>query len=114
MANASSHGDYSADDYVKTAPYVFSDAYTASILSWLNAGHGDRIIDLGCGSGELTVKIQDAVGVEGFVLGVDYSEDMVGRCVPSRDDFSMEMLCTGVQSQNERRQEYPRVRRSGP
>ena len=88
MANALSlqqvlEGDYSADNYVKTASFVFSDEYTGPILSWLNANPGDRIIDLGCGSGELTVKIQNVVGAEGFVLGVDYNEDMVSRSVAS-------------------------------
>lgn len=85
MVNAFSQqavqGDYSADNYVKTASFVFSDEYTGPILSWLNAGPGDRIIDLGCGSGELTVKIQNAVGAEGFVLGVDNNEDMVSHSV---------------------------------
>ncbi|KAG8214789.1 hypothetical protein J3R82DRAFT_9925 [Butyriboletus roseoflavus] len=74
-------GDYSADNYVKIASYVFSDEYTGPVLSWLNAGPGDRIIDLGCGSGELTVKIQNAVGAEGLVLGVDNNEDMVRHSV---------------------------------
>lgn len=85
MANAFSqqkvHEDYTAENYVKTASFVFSDEYTGPILSWLNAGPGDRIIDLGCGSGELTVKIQNAVGTEGFVLGIDYNEDMVSHSV---------------------------------
>lgn len=88
MANTHSQqsvqGDYSADNYVKIASFVFSDEYTVSVLSWLNAGPGDRIIDLGCGSGQLTVKIQDAVGTEGLVLGVDYNEDMVGHLAASR------------------------------
>ncbi|KAG9315537.1 S-adenosyl-L-methionine-dependent methyltransferase [Chiua virens] len=70
-------GDYSPDHYVRTASFVFSDDYTAPIVAWLNPSPGDRIIDLGCGSGELTVKIQNAVGTEGIVLGVDYSQDMV-------------------------------------
>lgn len=78
FARRNIQGDYGADDYVKTASFVFSDEYTGPILSWLNAGPGDRIVDLGCGSGELTVKIQNAVGNNGLVLGVDYSEDMVG------------------------------------
>lgn len=73
--------DYSADNYVKTASFVFSDEYTGPILSRLNAGPGDRILDLGCGSGELTVKIQNVVGAQSFVLGVDYNEDMVGHSV---------------------------------
>lgn len=83
MANASTQqrvqGDYSAEDYVKNASFVFSNEYTEPILSWLNACPGDRIVDLGCGSGELTAKIQTVVGAEGFVLGVDSNEDMVSR-----------------------------------
>ncbi|KAF9220491.1 S-adenosyl-L-methionine-dependent methyltransferase [Gyrodon lividus] len=71
--------DYTADHYAKTASFVFSEEFTAPIISWLNASPGDRIIDLGCGSGELTVKIQDAVGADGFVLGVDYNEDMISK-----------------------------------
>lgn len=71
--------DYSADNYNKIAPFVYSDEYTAPILKWLNPSQGQRIIDLGCGSGDLTVKLQDAVGAGGFVLGVDYNQDMLTK-----------------------------------
>ncbi|KAH0832231.1 S-adenosyl-L-methionine-dependent methyltransferase [Lanmaoa asiatica] len=95
MANAfcqnKAQGDYSADNYVKTAPFVFSDEYTGPILSRLNAGPGDRIIDLGCGSGELTLKIQNAVGAGGFVLGVDYNEDMVSKA--TRNGVKSTFVC---------------------
>jgi len=69
--------DYSADNYNRIASFVYSDECTAPILKWLNPSQGQRIIDIGCGSGELTVKLQDAVGADGFVLGVDYNQDMV-------------------------------------
>ncbi|KAH7885132.1 S-adenosyl-L-methionine-dependent methyltransferase [Phlebopus sp. FC_14] len=71
--------DYTANHYVNTASFVFSDEYVAPILGWLNPGPRDRIIDIGCGSGELTVKIQGAVGPDGFVVGVDYNPDMLSK-----------------------------------
>lgn len=86
--------DYTADHYAKTASFVFSDEYTAPIVSWLNACPGDRIIDIGCGSGELTVKIQNAVGPDGFVMGVDYNEDMVSHYSPA--DGSQDDVCADL------------------
>ncbi|KAF9235187.1 S-adenosyl-L-methionine-dependent methyltransferase [Melanogaster broomeanus] len=95
MASSSSEQsrnvDYTADHYAKTASFVFSDEFTAPIISWLNASPGDRIIDIGCGSGELTVKIQDAVGADGFVLGVDYNEDMVSKA--SKNGVNNTFIC---------------------
>ncbi len=32
---------------------------------------GDRVIDIGCGTGRLTMEIADRVGPQGFVLGID-------------------------------------------
>ncbi|GAB5506069.1 MAG: methyltransferase domain-containing protein [Rhizobiaceae bacterium] len=37
----------------------------------------DRIVDIGCGNGLLTVELARAVGDEGRVIGVDPSEDML-------------------------------------
>lgn len=84
-----SREDYRASDYNKTASFVYSEEFTSPILRCLNPSEGDRIIDLGCGSGELTVKIQDAVGTKGFVVGVDCNEDMVCRSY-------LQMLIIGV------------------
>lgn len=69
--------DYKAADYNKTASFVYCEEFTTPILKSLNPVPGERIVDLGCGSGELTVRIQDAVGPRGFVVGVDYNQDMV-------------------------------------
>lgn len=102
----SQQGDYSADNYIKTAPFVFSDAYTGPILSWLNPQPGDRIIDLGCGSGELTATIQSAVGAEGFVLGVDYNDDMVCHSCLLGHGRDGDALGVGIDSDEARRQAY--------
>jgi cyclopropane fatty-acyl-phospholipid synthase-like methyltransferase len=36
----------------------------------------DHVLDVGCGGG-MAVKLIAQTAVEGFVVGVDYSEDMV-------------------------------------
>ena len=71
---------WSASQYNATASFVYSTAFTTPVFDLLQAKPGARIIDFGCGSGELTVKIQDIVGEGGFVVGTDISESMV--CVP--------------------------------
>jgi ubiquinone/menaquinone biosynthesis C-methylase UbiE len=68
---------WSASQYNATASFVYSTAFTTPVLDLLQAKSGERIIDFGCGSGELTVKMQDIVGEGGLVVGVDNSESMV-------------------------------------
>ncbi|EGN98113.1 hypothetical protein SERLA73DRAFT_182980 [Serpula lacrymans var. lacrymans S7.3] len=68
---------WSASQYNHTASFVYSASYTAPVLAALNAQPGERIIDFGCGTGELTLQIKDIVGAEGFVVGVDASESMI-------------------------------------
>lgn len=68
---------WSATEYRAIAPYVYSAEATAPILQSLGADPGDKILDLGCGSGEVTAKIARLVGPDGIAVGVDSSEDMV-------------------------------------
>ncbi|KAG6331607.1 hypothetical protein ID866_7483 [Astraeus odoratus] len=83
--------DYTADGYNCTASFVYSEEYTEPIMKWLKPSPGDRIIDLGCGSGELTVKIQDAVGYEGLVVGIDCNHDMLAKA--SQNGLKNSILC---------------------
>lgn len=76
----STHRDntgWSATEYRAVAPYVYSPEATAPILQSLDATPGDKVLDLGCGSGEVTAEIARLVGPDGIVVGVDASEDMV-------------------------------------
>ena len=82
--------------YNKNASFVYSDAYTAPVLGLLDAKPGERILDLGCGSGELTSRLDAFVrgkgdsgsssssgaGEEGGVWGVDSNQKMV-RATPA-------------------------------
>ena len=65
---------WDADSYEDNARFV-SDL-GADILQWLDARQGERILDLGCGDGALTLKIA-ATGAS--VLGVDASPSFVER-----------------------------------
>jgi ubiquinone/menaquinone biosynthesis C-methylase UbiE len=85
MADTTTSGDFiscdasgwSATLYRTVASYVYSSEATTPILQLLDAQTGDRILDLGCGSGEVTAEIAQLVGREGVVAGVDMSESMV-------------------------------------
>jgi len=39
---------------------------------------GERVLDVGCGTGAMTLALADAVGPSGAVVGVDVSEPMLG------------------------------------
>jgi len=68
---------WSATVYNNVAPYVYSPEATAPILQLLGASLGDRVLDLGCGSGEVTAEIKRLVEPKGIVVGVDMSQSMV-------------------------------------
>jgi demethylmenaquinone methyltransferase/2-methoxy-6-polyprenyl-1,4-benzoquinol methylase len=42
-------------------------------------GPGDRALDVCCGTGDLALELKRRVGVEGQVIGVDFSEPMLER-----------------------------------
>jgi ubiquinone/menaquinone biosynthesis C-methylase UbiE len=68
---------WSATEYNNTASFVYSDAFTQPVLDLLQPRIGERIVDFGCGSGEVTKALIDVVGPTGLVLGLDSSENMV-------------------------------------
>jgi len=72
---------WSAVEYNDTASFVYSDRFTAPILSLLDARPGERILDFGCGSGQVTLHIQELVGKTGTVVGFDSSQSMIEQAV---------------------------------
>lgn len=69
---SSSRPDWSPETYLRNASFV--PELGQGVLDMLDAQPGERILDLGCGEGMLTVQIK-AVGAN--VLGVDVSEAQV-------------------------------------
>jgi ubiquinone/menaquinone biosynthesis C-methylase UbiE len=49
----------------------------ASIADRLNLGSGDRVLDVGCGTGRLAVVLAQRVGPNGSVNGIDPAREMV-------------------------------------
>ncbi|KAJ7465299.1 S-adenosyl-L-methionine-dependent methyltransferase [Mycena latifolia] len=81
---------WSASLYNKSAAFVYSPAFTAPVLNMLAAKPGEKIIDLGCGSGEVTVVIDKIVkqAPGGLVVGVDYSESMIAKATEAGLDYA--------------------------
>lgn len=77
--SATSGSTWDADQYNISAPFVYSPTFVAPVLELLNPQPGERILDLGCGSGEVTIGISKVVEQKegGRVVGVDFSESMV-------------------------------------
>ena len=47
------------------------------LIGLLDLKHGDNVLDMGCGTGEITSFIADQVGEQGQVLGVDPDEERI-------------------------------------
>ncbi|KIY61868.1 S-adenosyl-L-methionine-dependent methyltransferase [Cylindrobasidium torrendii FP15055 ss-10] len=72
---------WSAKVYNDNASFVYSAKFTSAVVGLLAPKPGEKIIDFGCGSGEVTREIEAVVKQAdgGFVFGVDASESMISR-----------------------------------
>jgi SAM-dependent methyltransferase len=53
------------------------------LIDRIDAKPGDRILDVGCGCGGLSIALAERVAPDGFVLGVDISAPMLARATAS-------------------------------
>lgn len=65
---------WDATDYGKNAAFVHGMA--GGVVEWLDAKPGESILDLGCGDGQLTLRIA-STGAR--VVGVDASPEMLAK-----------------------------------
>jgi SAM-dependent methyltransferase len=62
---------------------------------------GDRVLDLGCGFGETTLRLAETVGAGGSALGIDVSEpfvEMARKEAEKAGAANVEYLCADVQA----------------
>lgn len=64
--------------------HSFVAKYGEDVLSWLDPKGGERILDVGCGTGTLTEKISDRGAV---VTGIDASDEMIEKARKSFPDI---------------------------
>ncbi|KAK3344488.1 S-adenosyl-L-methionine-dependent methyltransferase [Lasiosphaeria hispida] len=67
------------EELAKGYTFVNNTQYDAGLflLQRLNLAPGSRVLDIGCGPGDLTAHIADVVGESGSVVGVDPSKERI-------------------------------------
>ena len=70
--------------YADTVDVMFS-AITDAVLDAAEVGVGDRVMDLGCGSGGTTLAVAERVTAVGSVTAVDVSGPMIDRAQERAD-----------------------------
>lgn len=66
------HWANNADRYTRVLRH-----YGALLVDALSPAAGERVLDVGCGNGDVSLAVGRAVGETGAVLGVDLSPDML-------------------------------------
>ncbi|CAE6367356.1 unnamed protein product [Rhizoctonia solani] len=80
--------------YNQNAAFAYSEESTRPVFELLSPHSGERIVDVGCGTGELALRLQQIVGKEGLVVGIDSSESMLQK---SKENGVQEVLCCDIQ-----------------
>jgi len=68
-----------AADHFDAAPLSFWSRHGEAAVELLNLQPGQRVLDVGCGTGASALPAARAVGPDGHVLGVDVAESMLDR-----------------------------------
>jgi ubiquinone/menaquinone biosynthesis C-methylase UbiE len=66
-----------ASDFYDHPVNSFWERYGRSTIARLSIGSGAQILDVCCGSGASAIPAAEAVGPQGFVLGVDLAENLL-------------------------------------
>jgi SAM-dependent methyltransferase len=69
--------DRAAVDWDRRMPVAMIVERLTHELAGLDVGPDERVVDLGCGTGSLTLALLDRLGSAGQVLAVDYSLPMI-------------------------------------
>lgn len=78
-AEVAARFDRAAGTYERTGVDFFTP-FGARLVELAAPARGDRVLDVGCGTGAVLLPAAHAVGHTGTVLGIDLAEAMVHRC----------------------------------
>jgi len=70
-----SSNEWDANNYDDNVGFV--SEYGESVVDLLNAEPGQRVLDLGCGTGHLTSEINTIIKPKGTAIGLDGAPDMI-------------------------------------
>lgn len=78
---------------------------TSKVVSWLETGSNDRVLDIGCGDGKLTLDLCEKIPL-GFIQGLDASQAMIdaARQASTRQSYEIDQCsfevadCTQLES----------------
>ena len=73
---------WNAELYNQQHNFVYK--YGEGVIEWLNPKEGEKILDVGCGTGELTNKISEAGAI---VTGMDASREMIKKAQENFNDI---------------------------
>jgi trans-aconitate methyltransferase len=79
--------EFDPDAYEDAQSFVME--YGRDLLELLDPQPGERVLDLGCGTGHVTAEIADAVGPDGDVVGIDASPAMVEQARQAHPDLEV-------------------------
>lgn len=77
--------DYSSPHYEKGWQHQLWPAQKR-LLERANLQKGEKVLDISCGTGLVTFPVAEAVGLEGFVTGIDLSEGMIDKASSLADE----------------------------
>ncbi len=66
-----------ADRYEELVVPAMTGQWAPRVVAAAGIGAGDRVLDVGCGTGVLTRTIADSFGLGGAVVGLDVTEEMI-------------------------------------
>ena len=87
-----------ADDYDKMNSVISFNQHKkwrSDIMSRMNVRKGSTALDVCCGTADWTIAIADAVGADGKVTGLDFSEGMLASARPKVKAYSNVNLIQG-------------------
>jgi SAM-dependent methyltransferase len=88
VANENETRRWNHPDWVSSWPRreTLTDAVTPFLLDAIGAAPGDRVCDIGCGGGGLSLSVAAAVAPEGSVVGLDLSAGLLELARQRADD----------------------------